>query len=156
MPCRCALSPEFRRPRTKGDLHGRRRARGSRAPHPTTHLHVFSTGTSRLSCPPSVFASLSPAVSLFSLVWAVLSFAHHHFFFVGWTFGMQLRISTTTILYDKILRLRLSSLGQVRGGTRQHPAAARAPDANLPVRLASMNLVSLLRALLCLFLPRNE
>ena len=27
---------------------------------------------------------------------------------------MQLRISTTTILYDKILRLRLSSLGQVR------------------------------------------
>lgn len=38
---------------------------------------------------------------------------HHHFFFVGWTMGMQLRISTTTILYDKILRLRLSSLGQV-------------------------------------------
>lgn len=43
-----------------------------------------------------------------------LSFATHHFFFLGWTFGMQLRISTTTILYDKILRLRLSSLGQVR------------------------------------------
>ncbi len=29
---------------------------------------------------------------------------------------MQLRICTTTVLYDKILRLRLSSLGQVRGG----------------------------------------
>ena len=48
----------------------------------------------------------------------VLSFAHHHFFFVGWTFGMQLRISTTTLLYDKILRLRLSSLGQVFYGTK--------------------------------------
>ncbi|CAN0196738.1 unnamed protein product, partial [Hapterophycus canaliculatus] len=41
---------------------------------------------------------------------------HHHFFFVGWTLGMQLRISTTTILYDKILRLRLSSLGQISTG----------------------------------------
>ncbi|CAN0033043.1 unnamed protein product [Ectocarpus fasciculatus] len=30
--------------------------------------------------------------------------------------GMQLRISTTTILYDKILRLRLSSLGQISTG----------------------------------------
>ena len=27
---------------------------------------------------------------------------------------MQIRVSTTTILYDKILRLRLSSLGEVR------------------------------------------
>eukprot|EP00752_Nemacystus_decipiens_P006704 g6027.t1 len=46
----------------------------------------------------------------------LFSFAHHHFFFVGWTLGMQLRISTTTILYDKILRLRLSSLGQISTG----------------------------------------
>eukprot|EP00903_Cladosiphon_okamuranus_P016201 g14950.t2 len=46
----------------------------------------------------------------------LFSFATHHFFFLGWTLGMQLRISTTTILYDKILRLRLSSLGQITTG----------------------------------------
>ncbi|CAN0129703.1 unnamed protein product, partial [Ectocarpus sp. 8 AP-2014] len=46
----------------------------------------------------------------------LFSFFHHHFFFVGWTLGMQLRISTTTVLYDKILRLRLSSLGQISTG----------------------------------------
>ncbi|CAM9886717.1 unnamed protein product [Scytosiphon promiscuus] len=46
----------------------------------------------------------------------LFSFMHHHFFFIGWTLGMQLRISTTTILYDKILRLRLSSIGQISTG----------------------------------------
>ncbi len=38
---------------------------------------------------------------------------YHHFFFNGTLVGMQLRAATTTILYDKILRLSLSSLGQV-------------------------------------------
>ena len=47
------------------------------------------------------------------LVYAMFSFATHHLNFVGWMFGMQLKIGATTILYDKILRLRLSSLGQV-------------------------------------------
>ncbi|CBN77890.1 multidrug resistance-associated protein-like protein [Ectocarpus siliculosus] len=45
-----------------------------------------------------------------------ICFFIHHFFFVGYTLGMQLRICTTTILYDKILRLRLSSLGQISTG----------------------------------------
>lgn len=64
----------------------------------------------------------------------VLSFAHHHFFFVGWTLGMQLRISTTTILYDKILRLRLSSLGQVRH-LKQHMVGMQNNDRRKPTCL---------------------
>ncbi|CAM9399555.1 unnamed protein product, partial [Ectocarpus sp. 12 AP-2014] len=45
-----------------------------------------------------------------------IGFFLHHFNFVGYMLGMQLRISTTTILYDKILRLRLSLLGQISTG----------------------------------------
>ncbi|CAM9122756.1 unnamed protein product [Ectocarpus sp. 4 AP-2014] len=48
-----------------------------------------------------------------------IGFCIHHFFFVGDMLGMKLRISTTTILYDKILRLSLSSLGQVRVALRR-------------------------------------
>ncbi|CAM9346350.1 unnamed protein product, partial [Ectocarpus sp. 8 AP-2014] len=46
----------------------------------------------------------------------LIGFFLHHFNFVGYMLGMQLRISTTTILYDKILRLRLSLLGQISTG----------------------------------------
>lgn len=38
---------------------------------------------------------------------------YHHFFFEGTIVGMQVRAATTTILYDKVLRLSLGSLGQV-------------------------------------------
>ncbi|CAN0289517.1 unnamed protein product, partial [Scytosiphon promiscuus] len=46
----------------------------------------------------------------------MFSFMHHHYCLVGWTLGMQLRTAITTVLYDKILRLRLSSLGQITTG----------------------------------------
>ena len=42
------------------------------------------------------------------------SLFYHHFFFEGTVVGMQARAATTTILYDKVLRLSLGSLGQVR------------------------------------------
>ncbi|CAM9857370.1 unnamed protein product, partial [Choristocarpus tenellus] len=46
----------------------------------------------------------------------LFSCAHHHFFYYAWTLGMQFRVATTAISYNKILRLRLSSLGEVTTG----------------------------------------
>ncbi|CAM9207978.1 unnamed protein product, partial [Sphacelaria rigidula] len=41
---------------------------------------------------------------------------HHMYFFQGYTLGMEVRVMATMVIYDKILRLRLSSLGQMTTG----------------------------------------
>eukprot|EP00752_Nemacystus_decipiens_P006715 g6038.t1 len=55
---------------------------------------------------------------------ALYSLFYHHFFFEGTVAGMQIRAATTTILYDKVLRLSLGSLGQTTTGHLMNLASA--------------------------------
>lgn len=40
----------------------------------------------------------------------LIGLMHHQYFFYGWRFGMQVRISMSSLIYDKAVRLHLRSL----------------------------------------------
>ena len=46
----------------------------------------------------------------------VLRWLHHHAFFIAWRLGLQLRMSLTTLIYDKAVNLSLRSLSKVSLG----------------------------------------
>lgn len=45
-----------------------------------------------------------------------VTFLHHHFFFYSWRLGMQLRITLTTAIYNKAIKLNLRSLNKTATG----------------------------------------
>lgn len=47
---------------------------------------------------------------------ASVAFLHHHAFFHAWRLGMQLRGSLTTLIYDKAIKLTLSSMSSISVG----------------------------------------
>ena len=47
---------------------------------------------------------------------AAVAFAHHHAFFHAWRLGMQLRGALTTLIYDKAIKLSLSSMSSISVG----------------------------------------
>lgn len=66
---------------------------------------------------PAAPPSTTPSTACASRYWTPgrhhTSFCHHMSFFQGWMTGLRIRTCMTTVVYDKILRLRLTSLGQV-------------------------------------------
>ena len=46
-----------------------------------------------------------------------ITMLHHHAFFIAWRLGLQLRMSLTTLIYDKAVNLSLRALSRYRWAT---------------------------------------